>query len=102
VTGAGPQEQGGARNGRLRPAEDVVARRLGDETVVVNLRTNLIYELNRTGARLWELLADGCDRPELERRLAREFDVEADTLRREIDALLSSLLAAGLVTDAGT
>jgi Coenzyme PQQ synthesis protein D (PqqD) len=85
-------------NARLRPAADVVARRLGDQIVLVNLHTNLIYELNITGARLWELIVDGCDDVELHRRMLQEFDVDDDTLRAEIDALLSSLLDAGLVT----
>jgi len=86
------------RDARLNPAKDVVARRLGDEIVLVNLRTNLIFELNRTGARFWELLADGCDRREIERRMRDEFDVDRDTLRREIDGIASSLHGAGLVT----
>ena len=35
---------------------NVVGRRLDDRFVVVNLRTNRIYELNRTASVLWELL----------------------------------------------
>jgi hypothetical protein len=93
-------EQGEAA--QLRPARDVAARRLGDKIVLVNLHTNLIFELNRTGARLWELLSDGLDRAEIERCMLQEFDVDRDTLRGEIDGLLSSLREAGLVTvDAG-
>lgn len=92
------QGPGPGREGTLTPAADVAARRLGDEIVLVNLRTNLIYELNPTGARVWELLVEGCDRPEIERRLLADFDVAEETLRAEIDELLASLLEAGLVT----
>jgi hypothetical protein len=96
---ADARERGGSRGEPpLRRAADVAARRLGDEIVLVNLRTNLIFELNRTGARLWELLADGCDRLEIERRMMEEFDVGRDALRGEIDGILSSLGEAGLVT----
>jgi len=94
------QGPGPGRERTLTPAADVAARRLGDEIVLVNLRTNLIYELNRTGARLWELLAEGCDRREIERRMLTDFDVAEETLRTEIDELLASLLEAGLVTAA--
>jgi hypothetical protein len=83
---------------RLRPAEDVVARRLEDSIVLVNLRTNLIFELNVTSARLWELIVEGCDRGELERRMSQEFDVDDKTLGVEITTLLDSLREAGLVT----
>jgi hypothetical protein len=46
----------GPGRGELRPEDDVVSRRLEDEVVLVHLRTNRIYKLNETGARLWELL----------------------------------------------
>jgi Coenzyme PQQ synthesis protein D (PqqD) len=97
MTEARRHESGGEGRARLWPAADVVSRRLDDQVVLVNLRTNLIYELNETGARLWELLAEGCDRSEVERRMLQEFDVTEDTLRTEIDGLVSSLLTAGLV-----
>ena len=38
---------------------DVVFRRLDDEVVLVNMKTNLIYALNPTAARFWELLRRG-------------------------------------------
>jgi Coenzyme PQQ synthesis protein D (PqqD) len=91
-------ESGWGSDARLRPAADVVARRLDDNTVLVNLRTNLIYELNHTGARLWELIVEGCDRGELERRMLQEFAVDDETLSAEVTALLDSLREAGLVT----
>jgi len=46
------------------------------------------------------LLAEGCDRREIERRMLTDFDVAEETLRTEIDELLASLLEAGLVTAA--
>src|SRR5829696_3032146 len=44
-----------------RPHPDVSWRRLGDEVVIVHLKTNQIYRLNRTAARFWELVAEGSD-----------------------------------------
>ncbi len=95
----GPDEEraaGGPRP-RLRPSPDVVSRRLDDEVVLVHLRTNHIYSLNQTGARLWELLQTGDDRERIERRMLEEFEVEAADLRREIEELLASLEAEQLV-----
>lgn len=83
--------------GRLQPASDVVARRLDDELVLVNLQTNRIYTLNRTGARFWELLADGNDRDAIEAQLHTEFDVDRATLSAEVDELLADLARVGLV-----
>jgi hypothetical protein len=74
-----------------------VHQRLEGEIVLVNLKTNRIFALNRTGARLWELLEAGCDRSEISRRMQTEFDVDAAQLDQEIEALLSSLIDEELV-----
>jgi hypothetical protein len=76
---------------------ETVARRLSDRLVVVNLRTNRIYQLNRTAARLWELIAAGVDSAELQRTLLDEFDVDEARLDEEIAALVPILLEHGLV-----
>lgn len=80
-----------------RPAEDVVYRELHGRVVLVHLETDRIYALNETGARLWELLADGRSRPAIREQMLEEFEVEPEELDEEIDALLAELKAAGLV-----
>jgi Coenzyme PQQ synthesis protein D (PqqD) len=82
----------------VRPG--VVGRRLEDRFVLVNLRSNRIYELNPTATALWELLEAGTEVSELEPAMADRFDVEPDELRREIDATLRTLADAGLVNGA--
>ena len=52
------------------PNPDVVSRRLGDDTVLVHLKTNRIFALNPTGARFWELLLEGMNRGEIEQYAA--------------------------------
>jgi hypothetical protein len=69
----------------------VVAQRLDDVLVVVQLETNRIHELNRTGTRFWELLQDEHDLERIERRLLEEFDVSEAELRAEIDKLVADL-----------
>lgn len=76
---------------------DVLFRRVGDEVVLVHMRTNQIYALSPTAARFWELCADGLERPQIEARLLSEFDVDQPTLARELDALLDDLGRQGLV-----
>jgi hypothetical protein len=88
----------GPGRGELRPEDDVVSRRLEDEVVLVHLRTNRIYTLNETGARLWELLKEGRGRAEIEKQLFQEFEVERDQLQEEVERLLSLLTREGLVS----
>jgi hypothetical protein len=85
-----------AVSGTIRPASDVVARRLGDSAVLVRLTTNRIYELNATGARVWELVQRGLTRDGMVDHLAGEFDVAAPALDRDVEELLLMLQVEGL------
>ena len=76
---------------RFRVNPDTVANRIGNQVILVHLQTDRIFELNRTAARLWELISDGCDLPEIQSRLLQEFDVTESQLAGEIQALLASL-----------
>lgn len=81
----------------MKPSSDVISRRVDEEIVLVNLKTNRIYSLNPTGTRLWELLEGGMQRSEIEARLVEEFAVDRSALKTEIDSLVASLIEAELV-----
>jgi hypothetical protein len=83
----------------LRPGREVVSRKLGDRLVVVNLRTNRIYELNPTASRIWELLEAGAGRSDLEDSLLEEFDVERSLASRDIDRTLEQFALGGLIDE---
>jgi hypothetical protein len=76
----------------FRPDPDVVAQRLGDEIVLVHMNTDRIFVLNRTGARLWELLCEQLDREAIRQRLVSEFDVDEAQVVGEVDDLLRALM----------
>jgi hypothetical protein len=82
-------------NSVLRPAADVIARRLGDSAVLIRLNTNRIYELNATGARIWELLAEGATREQVVDALGREFDEGG--IGAAVEELIGVLRTEGLV-----
>ncbi len=83
-----------------QPNPDVVAQRVQDEVVLVNLRTNEIYTLNRTAARAWELIAEGRDRSGVEAGLASEFGVDGAEAGDELDGLLDELVEKELIQPA--
>jgi hypothetical protein len=80
-----------------RPSPDVVYQEVEGDAVLVHLRTNRIYALNRTGARLWHFLAAGHDTGGIVTELAREFDVDRAELEQEVTALLEQLAAEKLI-----
>ncbi len=66
--------------------------------MLLHLESNRFFELNRTAARLWELLASGCNRAQLEQQMLQEFEVDPTQLAREIDGLLATLSAQELIS----
>ncbi|HET9369108.1 MAG TPA: PqqD family protein [Vicinamibacterales bacterium] len=81
----------------VTPAPDVVARRLGDGAVLVHLPTNKIFELNETGARVWELIASGKTIAAMTSALVEEYDVDPADAEAKIRIVVDDLSAAGLV-----
>jgi coenzyme PQQ synthesis protein D (PqqD) len=85
------------KGAEFRPSPDVVAQRLGDELVVVHLRTNQIFVLNRTGARFWELLREGASLDGLREKMLAEFDVEEEQLGQELEDFIAVLSKEKLI-----
>lgn len=83
---------------RYRIHPDALANRIGDQIVVVQMQTDRIFELNRTGARIWELLAEGRSRAEIEGMLTEEFELSGSSATIEIDQLIASLKNENLIT----
>jgi hypothetical protein len=84
-------------SGRWTPGPDVIVRRTGDTAVIVDLRSNKIFELNPVAARVWDLLADTADEPTLLARIRDEFDVDPDQLHHDVHALLTTLQRENLI-----
>lgn len=81
----------------FQPHPDVVAQRLDEELVLVHLRTNRIYELNTTGARIWELLAAGRNDAQLLQQLAEEFELDVERAEEEVRTFRARLSAEQLL-----
>ena len=80
--------------------DDVVSRRLDDVVVLINLKSNRIFELNSTSGRLWELVSEGASLSTIQARLRSEFDVSESDLTHAIKALADWLAAEGLIANA--
>jgi len=82
----------------LKPATQVLARRLPGGAVLVHLGTNRIFELNETGAKVWELLSEGLDTGQILQRLIEEFAVEPPRAAADLRTVLEQLEREGLLT----
>lgn len=75
----------------VRVAARVLARRMPGGAVLVHLESNRIFELNETGARVWELLSEGFDQEQVLHRIVEEFDVDRPRAAAELRDLLEHL-----------
>jgi hypothetical protein len=81
---------------RLQSA-DISTRTIGDETIVLNLRSSKYFTITGVGSRLVELLAEDTSLDELVATIVEEYDVDSTIARRDIEAFLDRLRDAQLV-----
>ena len=82
---------------RIELSEDVAFRELDGASVLLDLASGTYFGLNQVGTRLWALLAQDGSLDHATDALLREFEVPADVLRADVDALVKQMQAKGLV-----
>jgi hypothetical protein len=83
---------------RVTIAPDVLVRVIGDEAVLLNLRSELYLGLDPVGTRMWTVLQES---PSIEAGyevLRGEYDVAPDVLRQDLETFLAELLGQSLIT----
>ena len=81
----------------FKVSSDVFFQEVHGEVVLLNLRNGKYYGLDRLGSEVWQLL---CEQGDLEKAipvLLEEYEVSEERLRKDIDALLAELRAAGIL-----
>ena len=84
----------------LRPSADVIFRELDGEAVLLDLASGRYFGLNAVGTRAWTLLAAGTALDAAVAALAAEFDAPAAEITADVNALVSDLVARGLLVAA--
>lgn len=81
----------------LRIRARVLATRVGEDTVLLDLGRGQYYTLNEVGGRVWALLGEGCTVQDIVCRLAGEYDAPAEVIAADVSALLESMARSSLV-----
>lgn len=81
----------------LSASEHVLVRKAGDETVLLDLRTEHYYGLAGVGARFWELVEARTTFGDAVDALRSEYDVADETLTADLVALATDLRENGLL-----
>lgn len=76
---------------------EVMARSVGDETVLLDLTSGTYFGLDPVGARIWALMSEGKSLCAVCDVIQGEYDVTRDALEADVLRLIGELRAKGLV-----
>ena len=82
---------------RLKIPDDVLISNLQDESVILNLDSERYYGLDSIGTRMLSVLTTSDSIEAAYNTLIQEYDVDDEVLRRDLLALVESLVEQGLI-----
>jgi len=82
---------------RVSVPENVMFRELDGEAVILHLGQESYFGLDEVGTRMWLTVTGAGSIRQAFDQLASEYEVEPETLRRDLDELLDSLVDRGLL-----
>lgn len=68
-----------------------------DEVVMLSVRAGAYFSLNGVGSEIWNLLREPRSVGDVHQSLASLYDVDDQTLRRDVDSFLQAMLERGLL-----
>ena len=81
----------------ITASQQQIACDLGDEAVILNLKSGEYYGLDPVGARIWSWLRTPQVVQQLRDRLVQDYKVDPGQLERDLFALLAELADEGLI-----
>jgi hypothetical protein len=82
---------------RVEVPAEVVWQRVEDQVVLLELSDGEYFALDEVGSHIWELLQDCNDVHALPAQLEQVYDADEATLRRDLAALIDTLVQADLL-----
>lgn len=77
--------------------EQVMAREVGGEAVILDVKSGMYYGLDKIGTRMWQLLAEGRTLDEVSTCILAEYDVSTERIENDLTAFVNELLDRGLI-----
>jgi hypothetical protein len=77
--------------------QDVAAKIIDNEAILINLTTGLYYSMGTVGGRVWSLIEQGNVAQNIAATIASEFDIEADIAAADVNELVRQLVDEKLI-----
>ena len=84
-------------NSSVVATKNQVSSDLGQEAVILDLKSGVYYGLNDVGTRIWNLIQEPKTLSKIRDLILEEYEVEPECCEQELLALLHELLDAGLI-----
>jgi len=99
VTGAS-ENQTGKRffHSRVGVSPNIIAQEIGNEKVILDLKSDRYFGLDPTATRIWELLQQGENPQGILHIMTTEYDAAPEILESDLAGHLQALEKAGLIT----
>jgi hypothetical protein len=79
-------------------SQEVLSQELGEEMVLLDLTGEAYFGLDKVGTRIWQLMGESKSLAQVVDTMLEEYDVSAEILLRDLDALVSKLKDSRLIT----
>ena len=83
---------------RVTIPTEVMARTVGEETVLLDLASGTYFGLDPVGARIWQLMGEDKTLAEICEVMLAEYDTTRETLEHDALDLAKNLADQGLIT----
>lgn len=84
---------------RLAPSAEAVESRVGDETILLHMKSGTYFGLDAMGTRIWAMLKEGLSPAAICDRLEEEFEVDRATVEADTRRFLDELKANCIVNN---
>ena len=97
--------QNASLNGIYAPSDDIVAREIEGELIIVPLVSGIgdmedeLYTMNETGKIIWDQLNGKQSLKEIVRRLSPKYKSAENEIERDVIGLVNELLKRKLITE---
>ena len=86
-----------AVTGPLEIGDSILYQKVGEEIVLLNIASQEYFGLDNVGSDVWQLLMEHRDVAAVAKRLAALYSVDEQTVRSDIEPMISDLVAAKLL-----
>jgi len=89
--------------GPFKKSKNIVSRQIGTETILLPIfknteELNCIYTLNKSAARVWELIDGNRTFDAIEKEIKKEFEVDDKKLAAQLDLIFKDLKEIKAIT----